>query len=153
MKVKSSVKTAITAAVYVALTVSFAPLSYGMVQVRFSEALMLLCCIAPQYGIALSLGCAIANLFGGFGLLDILVGTAATAISAVCMRKTKSLFAASLWPVFWNGLLVGVELSVLTATPLILCILGVAVGEFLSVTVFGVLLFKLLEKTKFYTLL
>lgn len=153
MKLKSSVKTAITAAVYVALTVSFAPLSYGMVQVRFSEALMLLCCIAPQYGIALSLGCAVANLFGGFGLLDMIVGTLATILSAVCMGKTKSRFVASFWPVFWNGLLVGAELAFLTDTSPVLCILGVAAGEFLSVTVFGVFLFKLLEKTKFYSLL
>ena len=137
---------ALVAGVYVALTVALAPISYGMVQVRIAEALMLLCCIDRRYGIALTLGCAIANIFGGFGLTDIIIGTLATALSALMMCRTKNTFLASLWPVLFNGILVGGMLTWLTATPFWLNALSVAAGEFISVSLLGVLLFTLLQK-------
>ena len=145
---KQMTRLALVAGIYVALTVALAPFSYGMVQVRVAEALMLLCCFDRRYGIALTLGCALANLFGGFGLADIIVGTAATALAALLMGRTKKLFLASLWPVLSNGVLVGGMLAVLTETPFWLNALSVAAGEFLSVSVFGVILFSVLRKNK-----
>lgn len=143
---KQLTRMALVAGIYVALTVALAPISYGMVQIRISEAMMLLCCFDKRYGIALTIGCAIANLFGGFGLPDILIGTAATAIAAFWMGKTKNLFLSSLWAVASNGILVGGMLAVMTKTPFWLNALSVGAGEFLSVSVFGVLLFSILNK-------
>ncbi|MEG2295485.1 MAG: QueT transporter family protein [Oscillospiraceae bacterium] len=40
---KKLAKTAIIAALYAGLTIAVAPLSFGMVQFRFSEILILLC--------------------------------------------------------------------------------------------------------------
>ena len=137
---------ALVAGIYVALTVALAPISYGMVQVRIAEALMLLCCLDRRYGIALTMGCAIANIFGGYGLADIVIGTLATALSALLMCRTKNAFLASLWAVLFNGVLVGGLLTWLTATPFWLNALSVAVGEFISVSLLGVLLFTLLKK-------
>ena len=77
---KQLTRQALVAGIYVALTVALAPFSYGMIQVRVAEAMMLLCCRDKRYGIALTLGCAIANIFGGYGLADILICTAATAL-------------------------------------------------------------------------
>ncbi len=143
---KRLTRLALVAGVYVALTVALAPISYGMVQVRIAEALMLLCCFDRRYGIALTIGCAIANIFGGFGLADIIIGTAATAASALLMCRTKSVFLASLWPVLFNGVLVGGLLTYLTATPFWLNALSVAAGEFVSVSLLGTLLFPLLKQ-------
>lgn len=143
---KQLTRLALVAGIYVALTVALAPISYGAVQIRIAEAMMLLCCFDRRYGIALTLGCAIANLFGGFGLADIIIGTLATALAALFMGRTKNLFLSSLWAVGLNSLLVGGMLAFMTETPFWMNALSVGVGEFLSVSVFGVLLFSLLRK-------
>ena len=143
---KQLTRLALVAGIYVALTVALAPISYGAVQIRIAEAMMLLCCFDRRYGIALTLGCAIANLFGGFGLADILIGTLATALAALFMGRTKNLFLSSLWAVGLNSLLVGGMLTFMTETPFWFNALSVGAGEFLSVSVFGVILFSLLPK-------
>ncbi|MBO4953628.1 MAG: QueT transporter family protein [Clostridia bacterium] len=143
---KQLTRLALVAGIYVALTVALAPISYGAVQIRIAEAMMLLCCFDRRYGIALTLGCAIANLFGGFGLADIIIGTLATALAALFMGRTKNLFLSSLWAVGLNSLLVGGMLALMTETPFWMNALSVGVGELLSVSVFGVLLFSLLRK-------
>lgn len=56
---------AVIGAIYVVLTVLFAPLSYGEVQVRFSEALTILPFSHLLQSRELFIGCIIANLFGG----------------------------------------------------------------------------------------
>ena len=56
---------AMIAAVYVVLTVVFAPLSFGEVQVRISEALTILPLFTPSAIPGLLVGCIIANSFVG----------------------------------------------------------------------------------------
>ena len=52
---------AIIAALYTALTVLLAPLSYGEVQIRFSEAFTLLPILMPEAVPALLVGCLLAS--------------------------------------------------------------------------------------------
>ncbi|MEG0615185.1 MAG: QueT transporter family protein, partial [Oscillospiraceae bacterium] len=54
---------AMVAAAYFALTVLITPLSYGMVQFRFSEILVLLCFYKKDYCYSMAVGCLLANLF------------------------------------------------------------------------------------------
>ncbi|MGN0133132.1 MAG: QueT transporter family protein, partial [Anaerotignum sp.] len=75
---KFLVSTALIAAVYVVMTLAIAPLSFGMVQVRFSEMLMLMAFIDKKYAPGLALGCFIANCFSPFGMMDIVFGTTCT---------------------------------------------------------------------------
>ena len=56
--------------VYAALTLLFYPLSFGLSQLRISEGLCILPYFTPAAVPGLFLGCVIANIFGGFGLLD-----------------------------------------------------------------------------------
>ena len=56
---------AVIGAIYVVLTLLFAPLSYGEIQIRFSEALTILPFFTPAAIPGLFVGCIIANLFGG----------------------------------------------------------------------------------------
>ena len=139
--------TAMIAALYAVLTLAISPLSYGMIQVRFSEMLMLLAFIDKKYAPGLTLGCFIANCFSPFWMLDIVFGTACTAAAMFCIAKfAKSLFGASLWLVFCNAF-IGVELY-LFGSPLWLSMAMVALGEFLSVSVCGVALFKVMMKNR-----
>lgn len=116
--VQSLVRAALIAAVYAALCLALAPLSYGPVQVRLAEALTLLpvLCVEAVPGVAI--GCFVANLLGGVPI-DMVVGTAATLAAALLTRRLRSVrwrglpLAGALPPILVNALVVGAELTVL----------------------------------------
>ena len=147
LDVKFLAATAMIAAIYAVLTLAIAPLSFGLVQVRFSEMLMLLAYIDKKYAPGLILGCFIANCFSPFGIMDVVFGTGCTAAAMFCVVKfAKSLFGASLWVVFCNAF-IGVELY-LFGSPLWLSMAMVALGEFLSVSVCGMALFRVMMRNR-----
>ncbi|MBQ8733193.1 MAG: QueT transporter family protein, partial [Anaerotignum sp.] len=116
---------------------------------RFSEMLMLLAFIDRKYAPGLILGCFVANCFSPFGIMDVVFGTGCTAAAMFCVVKfAKSLFGASLWVVFCNAF-IGIELY-LFGSPLWLSMAMVALGEFLSVSVCGVGLFKILMRNRVF---
>lgn len=144
MSTKNLAKVAIVAALYVVLTVGLAPLSYGNIQFRVSEVLTLFAFINPMYIPGLVIGCVISNLFSPLGIIDVVVGSFATFISLYCMTKTKNIFVASLFPVIFNGIFVGLELYYLFSLPLLLTMAQVAIGEFVVVSLCGVAMFKVM---------
>ena len=128
---------AIIAALYTALTVLLAPLSYGEVQIRFSEAFTLL----P--------GCLLANILGGCTIFDIVFGSLATLLAALCTRRLREKFwLAALMPVLFNGVIVGavVHFCYSPAIALPLCMLSVAAGEAVACLVVGPLLIGVLRR-------
>lgn len=135
---------AIVAAMYAALTAAIAPLSYGNIQFRFSEVLVLLCFYRRDYAPALIVGCFIANLFSPLGLADVIFGTLATAAAAFPMYRMKNIYIAALLPVLTNGIIVGAELTIVFGNPLWMNMLSVAFGELVTVGIIGVLIFKLI---------
>jgi uncharacterized membrane protein len=144
MSTKNLAKVAIVAALYVVLTVGLAPLSYRNIQFRVSEVLTLFAFINPMYIPGLVIGCIISNLFSPLGIIDVVVGSFATFISLYCMTKTKNIFVASLFPVIFNGIFVGLELYYLFSLPLLLTMAQVAIGEFVVVSLCGVAMFKVM---------
>ena len=83
---------AVIAALYVALTLIFAPISFGPVQVRIAEALCIMPIFTPAAIPGLFLGCLIANFIGGRIILDVIFGSIATLIGAVLgymLRKNR----------------------------------------------------------------
>lgn len=79
---KHIVRAALVSALYFALTVLLAPISYGVVQFRISEALCILSLLMPEAAIGVSIGCLCANVYGG-NPLDIIAGTACTVVSCL----------------------------------------------------------------------
>ena len=73
---------AVVAAVYAALTVALAPISYGPVQFRASEALTVLPFLMPSTVYGIFVGCVLANLYTG-SLLDIVFGSLATLLAGL----------------------------------------------------------------------
>lgn len=140
-KVTFLVQAAAIAAVYVVLTLIFAPISFGEVQVRISEALTVLPYFTPAAVPGLFVGCIIANLFGGAIPMDILFGSIATLIGALGTRALckKNKFLAPLPPIIANTLMVpfvlfygyGINL------PIPFMMLTVGAGEVLSCGVIG----------------
>jgi uncharacterized membrane protein len=139
---------AMIAAAYVALTVGFAPVSYGLVQFRIAEALNLMAFINPLYGVGVIIGCLVSNMLSWYGIIDLVVGTSATALAVFCISKTKSLLIASLWPTVFSGLMVGGMLTYLGVAPLWLSIVSVSVGQFAVMTCLGYPMFKYILKNK-----
>ena len=64
IKLNYLVRVAMIAAIYVVLNVIFAPISYGPIQVRIAEALVILPFIDSSAIIGLFLGCILANIYG-----------------------------------------------------------------------------------------
>ena len=139
---------AMVAALYAALPLGLAPVSYGAVQVRVSEFMTLLAFYDKGLIPGLTLGCLISNVGSPFGITDMLIGTSATFLGLYFMRFCRSAFLASLMPVFSNGLLIGFELNYMADLPLLPTMGYVALGEIISVTILGNLLLPLFLKNE-----
>ena len=74
------------AAVYTALSLIFAPISFGPIQCRISEMLTVLPAFTVSAVPGLAVGCVLANTLGGAIVPDIIFGSLATLIGAVCTR-------------------------------------------------------------------
>jgi uncharacterized membrane protein len=131
---------AIIAALYAAITLLFAPISYGPVQFRVSEALTMLAVLFPQAIPGLTLGCLIANLLGSATPWDIVFGTFATLLAALLTRHfRKNLWVAATAPVVCNALIVGLVLHFTLADALLFpTIFSVGLGEAVVVYALGV---------------
>ena len=108
---------AVVAALYAALTVLLAPISYGPLQFRVSEALTVLPFLMPGTIWGLAVGCFLANLITG-SILDIVFGSLATLLAALLTayfgRKgntVKNRLLGCLMPVLFNAVIVGAVLT------------------------------------------
>ena len=118
----------IIAAVYAALTLITPIFSYGVGQVRISEALCVLPFFTPAAIPGLFVGCALANLGSPFGIIDIVCGSVATLLAAFATSKVKNKWLAPLPSVLLNGLIVGLMLAQVLGYPWWAAILYVAGG-------------------------
>ena len=137
---------AMIAALYAALTLLLAPISYGAIQCRISEAMTLLPILLPQAIPGLVIGCLVANLLSPVAVWDVIFGTLATLIAALgTYRLRRNPLLAALCPVVANGVIVGVMLAVFYALPLWMTMLEVAAGEAVAVAL-GFILLAALRK-------
>lgn len=151
---KMIAQNAIVAALYLVLTVVSYPLSFGLIQFRIAEVLMLLCFMRKDFVIGVTVGCLLSNLMmsssalGSTGWIDIFAGTAATLIAGLIMPYCKRLFIASLMPAIFNGIIIGLELTYVFAIEEMLWVsMGwVFLGEFVVCSIFGYILFMSMKK-------
>lgn len=148
--VKSLCFSAIVAALYAAITLLFQPLSFGAIQIRFSEALTLLPVLFPQAIPGLALGCFVSNLIGGFGPWDMLLGTLATLLAALTTWRLrgKSIWLCALPPVLFNAIIIGVMLYCLGIVPLsalFISMLSIGGGEAVTCYALGIPLVRALS--------
>ena len=163
-KTKAMVIASLIAAFYTALTLALAPISYGPVQMRLSEALTILPAYSPTGIVGVTLGCAVANLVGFLtganilGALDILFGTLATLVAAMLswlLRRVRFRglpILAPLPPVLINAAFIGAELYVVMGAGKNLAVfwtqaLLVGLGQLVPCYLLGLLLFYTLSRT------
>ena len=142
-------RSAAIAAVYVVLTLVFAPISYGEVQVRISEALTILPFFTSDAIPGLFIGCLIANITGGAIIWDIIFGSIATLLGAIgtyLLRQNRWL--APIPPILSNTIIVPLVLrfGYGITLPIPLLMVSIAVGEIISCYILGELLLTLLVR-------
>lgn len=143
---------AMIAAIYVVLTVIFAPISFGQVQFRIAEALTILPVFTPAAIPGLFIGCLIGNIMGGAILPDIVVGSIATLIGAIFTYtlRNHSRFLAPIPPIISNTILVpfvlyyGYQINI----PIPFQMLTVGIGEVISCGVLGMIVHTALSRYK-----
>jgi len=111
-------RAALIAAMYIILTTipPFNAVSYGAIQFRLGEALVLLPFLMDEAVVGVAVGCLVANMFSPFGLIDLIVGTSVTLAAALLtreLRRTGRLWLAALPPIILNALIVPVYVSAL----------------------------------------
>ena len=152
LSVQFVAQAAVIAAIYVVLTLLFAPFSYGEVQVRLSEALTILPVFTPAAVPGLFVGCLLSNILGGCIVPDIIFGSLATLTGAVFtyLLRNQSRFLAPLPPILSNALIVPFVLRFGYQVPLPIpfMMLTVGIGEVISCGVLGMILYAALHRYK-----
>ena len=110
-KLQKLCRAAVIGALYAAVTLLLAPISYGNLQCRVSEALCILPWFFPETAWGLFAGCLLANLLGGNGPLDIVFGSLATLIACFITARLNPRGLALLPPVIVNAVMVGAMLA------------------------------------------
>lgn len=161
-KLRLMAEAGMIAALYTVATMALAPLSFGNVQFRASEALTLLPVFTSSAVPGLTIGCILANALGVAlgsniaGWLDVIFGSFATLIAALLTRVLRKVeikgipVLAILPPVIFNALIVGGELAVVYKLPFWLCALEVGAGELGVCVILGIPLVLALKKTKLF---
>ncbi|MDO5418335.1 MAG: QueT transporter family protein [Lachnospiraceae bacterium] len=143
---------AMIAAIYVVLTMVFAPISFGPVQFRVSEILCVLPFFTPSAVPGLFIGCLLSNLFCGAALLDVVFGSLATLIGAAgsWYLGKRSRWLVCVPPILANMVIIPWVLRYAYGSPDLIpfAMVTVGIGEVLAVGVLGNLLLVTLERYK-----
>ena len=94
-----------------------------------AEALTLLPYLWVDAIPGLFVGCLIANIYGGYGMLDVVAGSLATLTAAALTHLAPNKILAAASPVAVNAVVVGGTLSYLLEIPLPLSVFYVGFGE------------------------
>jgi len=142
------VKAGIIAAIYFVLTWVFGAISYGPIQFRISEALVILPMLEPAAVPGLFIGCLFANLGSPFGIVDILGGSFVTLIAAYFTSKTKVFYKGIIPPIVLNGILVSIWVSRFTGIPYLISVAYISLSEALVTSILGYIIFIIYKKAK-----
>ncbi len=143
------VHAAAIAAIYTVLTMLFAPISFGPVQFRISEALCILPFFTPAAVPGLFLGCFLSNLLCGSAMLDVVFGSIATLIGALGSYKLRKIrWAVCIPPILSNTIIIPWVLRYAygSADLIFVAMLTVGIGEILAIGLLGNMLLMMLER-------
>lgn len=142
---------ALIAALYTALTAALAPISFGAVQFRVSEALCVLPYFTPAAVPGVFAGCLLSNLLCGAAAPDVIFGSLATLIGAIGsygLRRNR--FLVCLPPILSNTIIIPWVLRFAYGSEdlILFSMITVGIGEILAVGVLGSFLLAALEGKK-----
>lgn len=157
MNTRYLTKASVIAAIYIVLILiqmiplPFVNLTFGPIQLRIAEGLVLLPLVEAAAVPGVFVGCLLSNLllapYSGFGLLDIFGGSLVTLVAAYLTSKMKNRISGMIPPVLLNGLIVSTWVSYFTKIPYFWTVAGIAGGELLSLIIFGSIFLYVYDKS------
>ncbi|ABN69501.1 protein of unknown function DUF988 [Staphylothermus marinus F1] len=149
----------VIAAVYAALTIALGPLAYGEIQVRISDAMLILPFLAG-FGwdavVGLTIGGFLANLASPFGYIDWVFGPIANFLATLGVYASKKIFGENI-----VGLVIGELLAIIAITLVIgygelylvfgipwMVILYVLIGEVISIGIGGSIIYGAFKRLR-----
>jgi len=159
-KKTDSIRTAIFAALYIAITMAIAPIAYGMFQIRISEAIGMVAFDAKYGGrpaaIGVVLGGVVVSLFSPnigpdtiIGFVSGLLCLGFTWWAGIAFKGSDiGKIVTGLVYTFITALFVGIfMLNMVFGLPAGPAFVGVMIGELISALALGFILLKALERT------
>ncbi|ALS37644.1 putative membrane protein [Enterococcus rotai] len=151
--VMSLTKMALITALYIVVTIFLAPFSFGAVQLRFSELFNYLPIFNKRYIGAVTLGVAISNFASPLGLVDVIIGSLSTFVvlylSYYATKQLKSPIKKMMLTAMICSLsmfTVAGQLTYFYQLPFFYTWLTVGIGEVLSMSIGGILIYWINEK-------
>lgn len=147
-KTRAVVKTAIIAAVYAALTISLAPISFGAIQIRVANALIgIVPLIGMPAALGISLGVFIGNLASPLGPLDLLSAIPTFIALLILLRlRDRSVIAGLTCYTLIISAWVGALLSHVLGVPFLITFAYLLVGVGIATVGLGYLLYLSLKR-------
>lgn len=140
---KEAALTAVFAGLYAAGVVLLAPISFGVYQVRVADALLPLSIIfGLPSALGLSLGCLVANVYGGLGIIDVVGGTIANFVACTLAWHvgrggfTRRFFGTAAETLAIT-VIVGGYLSLIFNVPVEVGLFGIFIGSVIAINVLG----------------
>ncbi len=160
MKTKEISLIAVIAALYAAMVIVLAPISFGPVQLRLADVLIPLAAILglpAVYGV--TLGALVANTYWFMSPIDVVFGALANLVAGYIIYRYKdNLVPASVISSVVIGVIVGGYLWLFFPPPSILglqlpawlgMVISVSLSSLVAVAVLGVALVRLLKRSKY----
>ena len=160
MKTRDLSLSAVIAALYAALVIILAPISFGPIQLRVADCLIPLSALfGPPCVVGVTLGAFVGNAYWFLSPIDVVLGALANlAASYVVYRYRERLVAASAAASLIIGVVVGGYLWLFFPPPSILglqlpvwlaMMVSITLSSLLAVTVLGLGLLRLLERSEY----
>lgn len=139
---------ALIGALYFVLVYVFSFMSFGEIQFRIAEALLIFLLFNKKLAPGLILGNFLASLaFSPYGIVDALFGTLASFVAIVLMILTKKLPLLSfIFPALINGIIIGAFITCFSDTIFIINFSTVFIGEFVVLYLVGLPLYYYINK-------
>jgi len=144
--VKRVVRAGIIAAVYAALCIALQPISYGVIQLRVAEALTVLPILYSEAIPAVFVGVLLANIFGGLGIADIVVGSLTSLAAAYLTYVLRKSMLAYLPPIVLNAFIISIYLHALLNFPYWATVLSIGISQTIVVFALGYPLVQFLRR-------
>ena len=136
--------TVVFAALYAIGVIALAPISFSIYQVRLADALLSLSMVfGVPSAIGLGLGCIVANVYGGYGIIDIVGGSLANFIACTLawyVSRRNGFIHRLLGAIVEMAIItviVGGYLSFIFKVPIEFGLFGVLVGSVIAINILG----------------
>lgn len=149
-------KTSLVAALYVTVTMVLSVISFGIIQLRLSEMFNYLALYHKRYVVAVTAGVVIANFMSPTWILDVPIGGIATLlVLLICRRATRNI-ESNVWKIGITAVIftmsmftVAAQLTIMLKVPFWPTYGMVALGEFTSMVIGGIVIHALQKKIDF----